>query len=323
MQSTNEQAPILYSHTRRPTWGFAILAKEDREERQFQFQDGQLRTFKRGYYELMEEVGSPPPRAIDIVRDLQAMLRIERGRRLPGPMPKVVERAVPWDEQLRLFQRLFPQGFEDPRWIARVRGGEDARRLKRHRAVAISEARAQLAAEVLERAIDEDPRAVTQTMLRILGASDLAGSKDTAPLRKAAAEQHAPIARALFALLWGEGPLPARFDAWVAALRRASKERVSWPVATALLGLVHPSAQVPVKPSVFRQQAQWMAPALEYDPSPSSALYAELLAMTEAVKARLEQSGYAPRDLLDVYDFMVSTLRPRALAQGGADAEEP
>ena len=36
--------------------------------------------------------------------------------------------------------------------------------------------------------------------------------------------------------------------------------------------------------------------------------------MAESVRARLERSGHTPRDLLDVYDFMATTLRPKAKA---------
>ena len=84
-QTTDDNAPTLYAHSKRPRWGFAILAWEGREQRRYQFQDGQLRTFKRGYYELLEEVEDPVERAVDIVRDLKAMLRIERGPPRAGP----------------------------------------------------------------------------------------------------------------------------------------------------------------------------------------------------------------------------------------------
>lgn len=316
MQTTDEQAHTLYSHSRRPTWGLAILAVEGLEERQYQFQDGQLRTFKRGYYELLEEVDAPPPRALDIVRDLRAMLRIERGRREPGPTPKSVERAISWSDQLRLFEALYPRTFADPLWMSKVRGATDGRRLKRHRVAAIEQAQAVLAAGELERALAEGAhRGVLDGVKRVLAATDLAGSKDTAAIRRLPKEESEAFVRALHALLFGAGPYGPRFDAYVAMLRRASGERVSWPLATVLCALVHPSEHVAVKPSVFRQQAQWMAPSLVYDANPSSGLYQKLLAMTHAVRDRIAQAGHEPRDLLDVYDFMLTTLRPRALAK--------
>ena len=49
-------APKLYQHTKRPEWGLAILAWDRGSRRAFQFEDGKLRVFKQGYYEMVEEV---------------------------------------------------------------------------------------------------------------------------------------------------------------------------------------------------------------------------------------------------------------------------
>lgn len=309
MPTMDERAHTLYAHTKRPTWGLAILAREDREERQYQFQDGQLRTFKRGYYELLEEVEAPP-RAVDIVRDLEAMLRIEQNRSAGG-RARSSERVVRFDDQVRAFEASFPAGFADPSWLAR--GGEG---LAHARQAAVEEARAHLAAGELERALEGGASAAAvEHVKRLAGATDLVGSKDSLPMRRLSEVHHEELLRALAALLWGAGPYAPRFDAWVAALRRASVRRVGWPLATVLPALVHPAQHVAVKPTVFRRQARWMAPALTYDPSPSGALYAHLLAMAEAVRNRLAQAGHPPGDLLDVHDFMVWTLRPGAIPE--------
>ncbi|MCZ7681830.1 MAG: hypothetical protein M5U28_24775 [Sandaracinaceae bacterium] len=309
MPTTDERAHTLYAHSRRPTWGLAILAREDREERQYQFQDGQLRTFKRGYYELLEEVEAPP-RAVDIVRDLEAMLRIEQGRSAGG-RARSTERVVRFDDQVRAFEASFPRGFADPAWTGRAGEG-----LARARAGAIAEARAHLAASELERALCAGATAgVIEIVKRVLGATDLAGSKDSLPIRRLSADHHEELVRSLAALLWDAGPYAPRLDGFVAALRRASGRRVSWPLATVLPALVHSSAHVAVKPTVFRRQARWMAPSLAYDAAPSGALYAHLKSMAEAVRDRLAQAGHPPRDLLDVHDFMVWTLRPGAIPE--------
>jgi hypothetical protein len=307
-----EQRQTLYAHRKRPRWGLAILAWEGCEQRHYQFQDGQLRTFKKGYYELMTEVEEPVDRALDIVRDLKAMLHIERGRRetskAPGPI-------VSFDDQVRTFEALYPKGFVDPGWVASMRGAPGARRLKKHRDLAIAEARERLSREILERCIASgDHRAVCEAAKAVLASTDLAGSKDTASLRRLPASEEAAVARALYELLYGTERYAVRFTAWVAVLDRSSKERVSWPLATARGAHVHPHERRAIKPSVARQQAQWIAPELTYDSSPSAELEKRMVAMAESVRRRLERAGHVARDLLDIYDFMNATLQPKTRA---------
>ncbi len=314
-QTTDDNAPTLYAHSKRPRWGFAILAWEGREQRRYQFQDGQLRTFKRGYYELLEEVEDPVERAVDIVRDLKAMLRIERGRREPGPTPKALEQMVSFEDQQRIFEALYPKGFEDPTWVSKIRGGSEGRRLKRHRDAAIADAHEKLSKEALDRAIEAgEHRAVVDAAKAVLGATDLTGSKDTAALRHLPSSQEEAFALALRDLLYGEDCFARRFAALVHSLGQAEDHRVSWPLVSAFAALVHPDEHFAIKPSVTRQQARWISPGLVYDAHPTPELYRRMVAMAESVRARLERSGHTPRDLLDVYDFMATTLRPKAKA---------
>lgn len=305
MQTDDELQP-LFSHRKRPGWGLAILASEGGGQRLYQFQDGQLRTFKTGYYELLEEVlDHPPERALDLVRDLRAMLRIERGKGRPRPRG---ERLPSFVEQLRALEARFPAGFSDSRWVALVRGGEGPR-TRRHRAPAIAEAREQLAEQALEELLSAGRAEDVLSRARgLLARVDLVGSKDAAPLRRAT-EHAEPLARALRALLWGEGSYDARLTTYLGVLARLG--RVTWPLLTVFPALVHPDEHPFVKPSVVRPQALWVAPSLIYEASPSVPLYERLRAMLEEVRRRLVRAGHAPRDLLDVHDFMVETLRPR------------
>lgn len=306
MQTTDELQP-LFTHSKRPVWGLAILAWEGDGERLYQFQDGQLRTFKEGYYELLKEVvDHPPERALDIVRDLKAMLRLDRGRR-EGKS----ERLVSFAEQIAVFEQRYPAGFADPKWVSVVRGGE-GKRHKRHREPAIEQAGASLSAEALERAIASgEPHAVVEAARAVVAATDLVGSKDVGPLRKKSEADEAAFVRALRELLYGSGAYGARLGAYLDALAELGGRRVTWPLATVLPALVHPGEHLFVKPSVVRPQAQWIAPSLPYDASPSPALYERLRAMADEVRSRLRRAGHTPRDLLDVHDFMLETLRPR------------
>ena len=65
----------LYVHSKRSQWGMSILVYEGEGQRRYQFQDGQLRTFKDGYYQLLEPVVNPPD-AAEIVAELESKLGV-------------------------------------------------------------------------------------------------------------------------------------------------------------------------------------------------------------------------------------------------------
>ena len=52
----DSSSSLLYEHSRRPQWGLCILSSEDKTSRKYQFQDGRSRTFKEGFYHLLEAV---------------------------------------------------------------------------------------------------------------------------------------------------------------------------------------------------------------------------------------------------------------------------
>lgn len=312
MEQATEQLEPLYHHAKRPSWGLAILAWEGREKRRYQFQDGQLRTFKKGYYDLLEPVDEPYDSARDIVRDLKSMLRIERMHRAPEPTPKSVERIVSFDDQILIFESFYPKAFEDEGWIGEVRGGPDEKRLKRHRQPASEEAQELLTQEIVDDLIAKgDFDGVWDRAKQVLASTNLTTSKDTAALRNLPEEHREAFAMALRDLLFGEGPYEARFTRYVAVMNKSKDERVTWPLATAVQALVQPDLHVAIKPSVFRAQAQWMAPSMPYDANPSADLYGRMQRMAAEVMRRLEKEGRPARDFLDVYDFIWTTLRPK------------
>lgn len=306
----------LYAHTKRPSWGFAILAWEGRENRRYQFQDGQLRTIQKGYYDLLAPVDEPYDSARDIVRDLKSMLRIERVRRAPEPTPKSLTSIVSFDDQVAIFESFYPEGFHDPGWLAEVRGAEDIERLKRHRDPAVAEAKEQLAQAPLDELLAaKDYQGVVERLKAALASTNLTSSKDSAALRNLPAELEERLALSIRELLYGDGPYESRFTRWIDVLGQTPNERVTWPLATAIAALVQPEEHVAIKPSVFRAQAQWMAPTMPYDASPNGELYGRLQKMAQEVQRRLEKAGHPPRDMLDVYDFVWTTLRPKGKKQ--------
>lgn len=313
METARESLEPLYTHSKRPSWGLAILAWEGSEQRRYQFQDGQLRTIKHGFYHLLEPVDEPFDSARDIVRDLKSMLRIERVRRAPEPTPKSLTSIISFDDQVAIFDHYYPKGFEDPTWIEEVRGGEDIARLKRHRTPAVEEAKELLHEEAVDELIsNKDYAGLLERAKTVLAATNLTTSKDTAALRALPDEDLEAMSLALRDLLYGEGAYEDRFTRWVDVLSHSDDERVTWPLATGIQALVQPETHVAIKPSVFRAQAQWMAPTMPYESTPTGDLYSRMHKMAVEVARRLEKADHPPRDMLDVYDFVWTTLRPKA-----------
>lgn len=308
--SNESSLPPLYQHSVRTEWGLAILAWERDGKRAYQFEDGKLRIFKKGYYELLEEVDRSVGDASAVVADLNRQLgrsenRIEREE--AGVEGKAL---LSFEDQCEIFTRLYPGGFQGDTWLSDVRGKDAGRRLKRHRDAAIADAQAKLSVEELDRMIGaEDYAAVCSTLAKVFSGTDLVSSKRAKSLGTLPPDKQKMIALALRDLLYGEEEYVMRFRRWSRSLR-TSLGKISWQLATVPSALITPDQHVCVRPSAFREQAAWMAPRLDIEARPNAEVYQRLLDMALAVAGKLGERGLAPRDLIDVYDFMWTTLRP-------------
>lgn len=68
---------------------------------------------------------------------------------------------------------------------------------------------------------------------------------------------------------------------------------------------------------MFSVQAEILDESVRANRRPNGRSYVRLLALARRVEGSLAALGMAPRDLLDVYDFMWTTLRPSARKQQG------
>lgn len=308
------ELPELFEHTKRSDWGLAILTWEGRDKRCYQFQDGRLRTFKKGFYGFLKAVDRPVDEVREIVDQLAQRHAVVTARQeVMAEAKKAGSKLMTFEDQVRVFKHLYPGGFSDPAYLDKVRGTEETRR-KKHREPAIADARKRLSRERLSELIEaRDFAAVHAEALAAVNGTDIASQKtDRVALQKLEASAHEDFANALFEMLYGEGPVAQRFDRYVKVLGEGSQTRVTWPLATAVQALVFPTDRVAVKPSVFRQQAKWMAPRLMFDNDPVGHQYEQLESMAFSIRRRLEQADIPPSDLMDVYDFIWITLRPKA-----------
>jgi hypothetical protein len=224
-----------------------------------------------------------------------------------------VPSASTFQGQLNYFLQQFEDGFAGAKWQRHSRGALAARRLKRHRDLALEEAQAKLSRSAMDaRLSDHQHPELWQDFVQVAGNTDLVNAKGLASVSPAEPREAAELTKALRHCLYGEGPFEARFQRFLSACQSVSRGPVSWPLLTLAPALLFPDEHVCVQLNVFREQARWMAPRLLRSGAPSPATYARFLEMARLVSRKLAEAGIAPRDLLDVTDFMQLTTSPRA-----------
>ena len=311
-ESAQPAEQALYQHSKRKEWGLALLAWERDGKRGYQFEDGELRIFKEGYYRLLEEVPEVENKATIIARldAKRAGAAKKDDKKKRGSARSKVEDMPTPGEQVLVFTSIFPGGFDDPKWIKDHRG-EGGRALKRHRDHAIKRAQEELAKESLDALLDAgQSRSVIERACTVLDKTDLVSKAQVDPLRNATRDTR--LAQSIRDFLHGTDDVETRFAHLCRAIATSTKKPPSWQLATALGALVHPQEHVCVRPSVFSLQALTMAPRLRPSKTPTSMAYVGYVKMSKAVIDQRISDGQTPRDLLDVHDFIWVTLRPAA-----------
>ncbi len=300
----------LYQHTKGAEWGLGMLAWEQGPRRGYQFEDGKLRVFRKGFYGMLHEIDEPADRAQEIIARLSLHLGTDDFDRVPTPPAAP---TISLDQQIEIFRMQHPAGFAGDGWQGKRRGLEQKRRLKRHRVPAIGDATERLAEEGVAQMIDAG-RAdeVIAIAADVLAATDLVTAAQLAPLRDLSRMRSPAAAQALHDLLWGDAPHAVRFERFVATLALTSTRPPAWGLITALPALLGPREHLYVRPATIDRQARYMAPRLVLGSMPGPQSYARALDMVQRVADALSAAGLPPADLWDVHDFMVDTLAPKA-----------
>ena len=305
-ESAPQPGDRLYQHSKRKQWGFAVLAWERDGKRGYQFEDGELRVFAEGFYKFLQEAECPPDQA--------ARLLVKLGRQGgagKGADGKPKERQLTFEEQLQVFLTEYPDGFSGPGWKDEHRGEGAPRRLKRHRDTAAADAQEQLSIEALDELIAAGNHAeVVRRLTDIVHGTDLVTRAQAEPVAQATPSPE--LSAGLRDVLYGSGDYEPRFDEYCRLLLEAGRKQLSWPLTTAIPALVLPHAHIAVRPTVLAKQSQWAYPRLRYSSKPEGRVYTRIHTMAITVRDTLTAAGHAPKDLLDVYDFMLVTLRPAA-----------
>lgn len=302
-----ETAGTIYRHQKRPEWGCAILLSDRGGKREYQFEDGKKRIFKRAYCDMFKPVDRP----LDETKVIKKNLLTRAGRRTQALSNNA--KAIPLNDQVDFFLEKYEKGFRDDDWIKAKRGAEGRKRLKRHREGLIEDAQELLGKKHIDALIAEDKHAeVVEAMHKLTDSTDLTTKRHGAPLTAIRGQGAVEVANALRDLLYGKGEYAIRFEAFVAVLSRAMGTAPSWQMATLFAAAIHPTEHLFVKPKTTDLQAEWMAPGITMTKLPNGPTYERLREMAMKMGERLGRKNLAPRDLLDLHDFMWETLRPKA-----------
>lgn len=299
----------LYRHKKRPQWGVAILAYDHGDVRAYQFEDGRLRKFKKGYFNLMEEVEEIRGSRDRVVKDLTRAAKSDTRNR----ERKELEPVASFDAQVELFIEMYPKGFQDEKWIADHRGTEEGQDLKRHREHVMRAVKESLSAERCQEMLAENPAGIVETAFEILASTDLVALKHARLIKGLEPDEAKTLAEAIANLLHGDEEYRRRFRGYLRVLKDILGSRPNWRLATALPALAFPQEQVCVRHSAFKRQAAAIAPKNRYTRRARTRPYESYRRVAHAVRKRLQAAGHEPRDLLDVYDFIWDTLRNAAL----------
>jgi hypothetical protein len=312
LNTETDGPPRLFTHSRRPQWGVGILTSEADGKRNIRFQDGKLRTFKEEFFHFLDEFDASDAvietMAEELIATHDAHNQVERRRKQAAEQPPVMS----FDEQVRVFEHLFPGGFQGDTWLDESRRPMDEQGFrKRHVDAALEKAQEILGKEALEGKLSEEIIAAT---VEVLTLTKLASpSKLVRPFQDAAEANTEALGNAILALLHGEESYDDRMRAFVMALDAAGIGNVTWPMVTLLPSLVHPAEHVAVNHRPFALQARSLDPNSAVPKAPSPIGYNRFQALAHTVRDRLIDRGHKPADLMDIRGFIWETLRPRGV----------
>lgn len=307
-ESQSSESSQLFRHEVRPEWGLALLAWECSDKKAYQFDDGKMRIFKKGYHSFMKPVEVEASVESRVTTELEDTLEARKGERR-----KPLETVYPFSDQLKIFDKLYPEGFQGEKWTEKHRGVGASSRLKRHRQPALEDAREKLGKEDLDELVEAGRAGeIIDRAVAVLKPSNLARLGRVKQLDELEGEQRENAGEALRDLLYSDIRFGTRFRDWLRALKAGLEKRPSWRLVTALPALVHPEDHVCVRQSAFRREAAVFGPSRLYSRRPKRTAYQNYLRISKQTWERLEEEGYSPRDFLDIHDFIWATLRPSA-----------
>jgi len=191
------------------------------------------------------------------------------------------------------FQRQFPGGFEDPRYV----------KFERAYKVAASDLLKQtLSSEELNRLLSAgDYAEVCRRALAVISRTNLVSPNEKMDLHNGiTGEGVVQFSRAVADLLYGSSSAQDRFERFAKMLERVGAAK--WTIATYFRFLAEPQTEMFLQPEATKAAAEACGLELNYRPDLNWRTYESLLAVSAFLKEAI--ADLRPRDMIDVQGFI-------------------
>ena len=199
----------------------------------------------------------------------------------------------------RKFLRVFPKGFQDPKYLAWERDYKWEAH-ERWQATLNKKIFAALLAE-------KDYSAVAQRAMAVESRTNLLFSFEKMALRDAVkpADGARTFALALYDRLYANSRGEAAFDRFedaVESLPRKQTRVLTWPLVTVFGFIAKPGQDIFLKPQVTKAAAEAYGRKFNYRSRPNWETYSDLLEFADELKEDL--ADLEPRDMIDIQSFI-------------------
>ncbi|WP_434380851.1 hypothetical protein [Melittangium boletus] len=306
---SNPKSPAVFVLENQPEWGPGIVLEDRDGKWVLLFEQGGRRVFNK----LLIKGLKPADMSPDEAHALDARLRgrplkaataksTKKGKKPTAPPPLYAAFA----DQVRWFETFFVGGFEGERFIEEERGRADRKGKNGYKTAAIAFAQEHLSPERFETASEEELLAATKKLIQFTNiVHPMEGAIALGAMK---AEDHSPFIAATKTLLHGTSDYAGRFERFVDTVNISDAEgkakKVTWPLATLLSAMYHPTEHVCVKPTAFEAQGALVGLPVDKSQPVTGAAYARFREVALATQKRLVEAGHHPRDLMDVYSFI-------------------
>ncbi len=301
--------PVTLKHETQPTWGVGLVVQDLPNHWVIYFENAGEKKFVKAMAKVLSEVkleadelaalqkratGRKPKAGFKPSANFRSVKKKTAAKKSAGP------RFTKFEEQLAVFERLFPGGFQGETYVKKEREPREA---------AIALAQQQLTAAAFS---SEPPAEMFQRAQSVLSATDIVFPiEGPIPFKLLAGEEQVKTAAGLKEALHGAGAYGERLQRFAAAINlkdsKGVAKKVTWPLATVFGALFDPKQHTCVKPTAFAAQAAMLNIPVQKTQALEAAGYALFLEVATRTQSALSAAGAQPRDLLDVYTFIWRT----------------
>jgi hypothetical protein len=296
-----------YKNEMMPEWGLGLVVEDQPGNWVLMFEHAGRRKFIKEKAKTLVTVTLAPEAMEALHAKLHGRHAARAGAKPKSKKPsKNVARFITFDDQMKLFEKMFPGGFEGESFSNGEREGKPKGGSK---TAGIALAQAELSPERFANGTADEMFSVAK---KVLSATNMVFPIEGSIPFNSLAEEDRPAAMAgLKELLHGDGEYAARLEQFASSMHLKDKsgkaKKITWPLATIFGALYYPDEQICVKPTAYAAESATLAIAVEKSQPVAAAGYRQFFKIAKAVQEKLAAAGQKPRDMVDIYSFIYRT----------------